>query len=340
MKYLSKLSAHSVRRNIAHDWTKKTRYIPTQIHDFGACLLSYQTGSGQECLFVSRDAKLDGSKAVRGGVPLVFPQFGQPDKSYPQHGFLRVNYWTVDESSAFDTAESAGITYTLALKDVKAARGGLWDEQTLFDCSCSYHVNIDGSKLTTTLEIQNTGEKSFNFQTLLHTYYMVDGRQATDGSKCYVKGLEGSLPLRLERDCLESEWPYLMHHSTSSSFFAGYSVVDKVSKTEYDSGTAPITIRGETDRVYNPPRGKDVVEVTIGVGEGKELRLTASGSVDGENEPVSCVVWNPYIEKAKGMSDFGDDQYQEMICVEPGLLGEPQLKGGSTAKLTQVVEML
>jgi glucose-6-phosphate 1-epimerase len=117
-------------------------------------------------------------------------------------------------------------------------------------------------------------------------------------------------------------------------------VVDKVSHTEYASESDAITIQGETDRVYNPPTGRDVVEVTIGVGEGKEMRLKASGFVDEKKEPVSCVVWNPHIEKAKDMSDFGDDQYQEMICVEPGLLKDPLLKGGSTAKLTQVIEMI
>lgn len=120
----------------------------------------------------------------------------------------------------------------------------------------------------------------------------------------------------------------------------GYSVVDKVSLAEYTSGSDPIAILGETDQVYNPPDGKDVLEVTIGVGEGKEMRLKASGFVDGKYEPISCVVWNPYIEKAKGMSDFGDEQYHEMICVEPGLLGNPLLMCGSTSKLTQVIEML
>jgi glucose-6-phosphate 1-epimerase len=117
-------------------------------------------------------------------------------------------------------------------------------------------------------------------------------------------------------------------------------VVDKVSNTKYSSGSDPVTIQGETDRIYHPPDGKDVVEVIIGVGEGKEMKLTASGFVDEKKEPVSCVVWNPHIEKAKDMSDFGDDQYHEMICVEPGLLGNPSLKGGSTARLTQVAEMI
>jgi glucose-6-phosphate 1-epimerase len=135
---------------------------------------------------------LDGSKAIRGGIPLVFPQFGRPDESMPQHGFLRVNPWTVDESSAYDRHDSAGITLSLALKDVKAARGGVWDEQTLFDCVCLYHVKIDGTVLCTTLEIRNTGEKSFPFESLQHTYLNVGGKAAMDGSQCYVKGLEGT----------------------------------------------------------------------------------------------------------------------------------------------------
>ncbi|KAG7337017.1 aldose 1-epimerase [Nitzschia inconspicua] len=245
-----------------------------KIHDFGACLISYQTGAGRECLFVSRDAKMDGSKAIRGGVPLVFPQFGQPDKSMPQHGFLRTNYWTVDESSAFDTKESAGITYTLQLKDAKAARGGIWDEQTMFDCTCLYHVMIDGTKLTTTLEIQNTSTKRFSFK---HC--------------CIPTILWMGNKLWMDQNATSKVW------------------------------------KGETDRVYNPPVGKDMVEVTIGVGKGKELKLTAVGTVDGKKKPVSCVVWNPYIEKARGLSDFGDDQYQEMIVLSLVYWEKRNLKG-------------
>ena len=95
-----------------------------EIYEWGATVTSFKVASGRECLFVSRDAKLDGSKAIRGGIPLVFPQFGQPDKSMPQHAFLRNNYWKFDESSAYDNTDSAGISLTLDLKDVKNSRGG------------------------------------------------------------------------------------------------------------------------------------------------------------------------------------------------------------------------
>lgn len=80
--------------------------------------------------------------------------------------------------------------------------------------------------------------------------------------------------------------------------------------------------------------------MTVGVGEGKSLKLTASGQCNDKSVPVSCVVWNPNKEKATGMSDFGDDQYHDMICVEPGILDNTLLEEGQTASLTQTTEML
>ena len=172
-----------------------------QIHEFGACVISYKTAAGRECLFLSNDAKLDGSKAIRGGIPLAFPIFGpDPDGNMPQHGFLRVNPWKIDEDSAYDNSDAAGISYSVTLKDITAARGGIWDEQTLLDCSCKLHVKVDATKLTTTLEVQNTGDKSFPFQALQHTYLKVDGQAATDGSQCNVKGLEGMLRAKVFYD--------------------------------------------------------------------------------------------------------------------------------------------
>mmetsp|Transcript_26707 Transcript_26707/g.63694 ORF Transcript_26707/g.63694 Transcript_26707/m.63694 type:complete len:316 (+) Transcript_26707:132-1079(+) len=300
-------------REIKHSASGAT----AKIHDYGATLMSYKSESGRECLFMSRDAKMDASKAIRGGVPLVFPQFGRPDTSMPQHGFLRVSFWTADESSLYDNPDSAGITYTLDLKDVTNARGGPWAvDTTEYDCKLAYHVKIDGRSFTTDLEIQNTGSVSFPFQSLQHTYYAVDDKSALDPTQCNVTGL------------------------------AGYTVSDKISMTKYvhDEKNDPIIIDSEVDRVYSPPLSPSLstegVTVIVGVGGGNAMKVSATGTVDGEKAEVSCVVWNPHIEKAIGMSDFGNDQYHEMICVEPGLLsGKTLLPPGKKANLTVVSEL-
>lgn len=237
-------------------------------------------------MFVSRDAIQDGSKAIRGGIPLVFPQFGQPDPAMPQHGFLRTNFWSFDENSAYDNEAEAGVRYSLRLEDVHNSRGGPWDENTKFDCKCVYSIKISGSKMTTTLEILNTGGESFAFQTLQHTYLKVEGRSAQDPNQCFVEGLDR------------------------------YSVSDKITNQEYVWESKPVTIPDNVDRVYTPPTGIEDMDVVVGIGEGKILRVTACGTLNGISTPVSCVVWNPYKEKAAAMGDFGNDQVRDSVEVK------------------------
>lgn len=277
-----------------------------EVHPFGATVTSFKTAEGREMLFLSRDAKMDGSKAIRGGIPLVFPQFGQPDTAMPQHGFLRKNEWEIDESSAYDGVDDAGLSFVLKLANVRDARGGRWDAETKYDCTVVYTVKVGPKTLTTDLTIKNTGNVAFPFQTLLHTYYGVANHEALDAKSCNVVGLEG------------------------------YFVVDKVSGEEYTQDDKPISIEGNVDRVYNPPAGKKSVEVTILTGSNTSAKLSASGKVDGQDVSVSAVVWNPHKEKAAAMSDFGSDQYVDMICVEPGILSDvPELEAGKECSLIQ-----
>lgn len=58
---------------------------------FGATVTSWKA-KGQERLFASNKTSYAGPKAIRAGIPLVFPQFG-PGK-LPQHGFARVSTWS------------------------------------------------------------------------------------------------------------------------------------------------------------------------------------------------------------------------------------------------------
>merc|ERR1711935_1112921 len=67
-----------------------------EIYAYGATVTSWRVNN-REKLFLSTKAKLDGSKAIRGGIPVVFPNFG-PWECGPQHGFARISTWTVDQS--------------------------------------------------------------------------------------------------------------------------------------------------------------------------------------------------------------------------------------------------
>lgn len=63
--------------NFSPDNARVSASLPTgesvSVLLYGATVISWKDRAGGEKLWVSDAAKLDGSKAVRGGIPLVFP---------------------------------------------------------------------------------------------------------------------------------------------------------------------------------------------------------------------------------------------------------------------------
>jgi len=68
-----------------------------------------------------------------------------------------------------------------------------------------------------------------------------------------------------------------------------------------------LNIRAETDRVFSPPVQECVLHDP---GIGRAISLVFTGA-------KKLVVWNPWIAKAKAMTDFDDHEYTGMICLEP-----------------------
>lgn len=84
---------------------------------------------------------------------------------------------------------------------------------------------------------------------------------------------------------------------------------DKVAGGEHEQ-EGPVTISGEVDRIYQGSEEQEIDDQSTG----RRIKLRATGS-------HSCVVWNPWIDKAKAMKDFGDEEYHNMICVETANAG-------------------
>jgi len=68
----------------------------------------------------------------------------------------------------------------------------------------------------------------------------------------------------------------------------------------------PIVIESEVDRVYLDTEADCLIEDR---GLKRRIRIATRGS-------RSTVVWNPWIEKAEKMGDFGPEGYSGMVCVE------------------------
>jgi glucose-6-phosphate 1-epimerase len=109
--------------------------------------------------------------------------------------------------------------------------------------------------------------------------------------------------------------------------------VDKVlNASTHTQSTPSLSITGEVDRVY-----KSLTLDTTSVLEGGKPRFDVV-----RDNLVDTVVWNPWIEKAKGMGDFTPkDGYKHMLCVEVGAVnGWVSLDAGEGWEGGQVMKSL
>ncbi|PPQ80796.1 hypothetical protein CVT25_001921 [Psilocybe cyanescens] len=140
---------------------------------YGATVVSWKVSDAsaelKERLFVSSKASLDGSKPVRGGIPVVFPCFGQP--SHPdhsklaQHGFARSQTWNFD-SVVMDN--EAGVSIRLVLDPTgNEAISAIYPKSF----KLTYVVTLAAHQLSTDLHVENTSpSETLEFQALLHNY--------------------------------------------------------------------------------------------------------------------------------------------------------------------------
>jgi len=92
---------------------------------------------------------------------------------------------------------------------------------------------------------------------------------------------------------------------------SGASYDDKVSGARAVlQGDEPLRFVAETDRVYDSNARVSVLDVA------RTRRLIIDKTCSG-----TSVVWNPWVDKAKRMSDFGDDEWPHMLCVEAANTG-------------------
>jgi glucose-6-phosphate 1-epimerase len=144
----------------------------------GAHVTSWRPAPGdEERLFLSARSEFRPGAAIRGGIPVIFPQFAA-EGPLPRHGFARTATWTLDDARR--TADGEAVA-TLSLEDDPETRA-VWNA----DFRASLTVRVGGPTLTTTLAVRNTGRSDLSFTGALHTYLRVQ-----DVARAEVIGLEG-----------------------------------------------------------------------------------------------------------------------------------------------------
>lgn len=136
----------------------------------GAQVTAWQPAGARPVIFLSSHSHLAPGKAIRGGIPLVFPWFGPhpTDPRAPQHGLVRTAPWTLDSAREV----SDGVTLGLSL--------------TIEHFTVNYHVAF-GPELNLAFTTLNNSDDEVSFEQALHSYWAV-----SDVERVAVAGLENS----------------------------------------------------------------------------------------------------------------------------------------------------
>jgi glucose-6-phosphate 1-epimerase len=143
----------------------------------GAHVLSWVAG-GQERLYLSPQAVVDGHSAIRGGVPVCFPQFNARGP-LPKHGFARNLAWTPGQARRDTVTGDVSLSLQLCSG---AASQALWAADFEFDLQ----LTLGPNRLQIDLAAHNTGREAWAFTGALHTYFRVD-----DIASAQLDGLDG-----------------------------------------------------------------------------------------------------------------------------------------------------
>ena len=227
--------------------------------------VTHWTPRGQRpVLFVSPKSLFVPGKAIRGGVPVIFPWFGgrSDGKPGPAHGFARSMEWSLEGTKL--SGGNVEITLVLAPNAATRALG-----------YAGFHLRFRvtvGAELKMELETRNDSAEPLKYEEALHTYFAI-----ADIGQASASGLEGT------------------------------TYIDKTDGFKRKTlGDEPFHITKETDQVHLNSKATCVVHDPVWK---RRIIVEKSGS-------DSTVVWNPWVEKTKGMSDMAPDDWKSMICIE------------------------
>ena len=150
-----------------------------EVHRHGAHVTSWRpAGDGEDRLYLSPRSEFGGSAAIRGGVPVIFPQFAA-EGPLPRHGFARTSLWSLGGMgrTADDAAE-----IDLVLRDSAETRA-VWD----VSFRAVLLVAVVARRLAITLRVENLDAKTLSFTAALHTYLRVH-----DVGEASIHGLRGT----------------------------------------------------------------------------------------------------------------------------------------------------
>jgi glucose-6-phosphate 1-epimerase len=253
-------------------WRLRNEDAEVIVAEQGAQVLSYRQGEAAPIIWLSEEAAFQAGQAVRGGVPVCWPWFGdlarnpqsvqdtyQGSQPAPAHGLVRNSDWVMARSDTNDDS------VTLVFASNRELPG--WPHAV----DLSLNISLDSKGLHLSLTSHNRGDTTIALSQALHTYFAI-----SDIHQVTVEGLDGR--------------PY----------------IETLEDWQQRQQQGDLIFGGETDRIYlDLPSRLSLRDP----GLKRQILLETRGS-------RSAILWNPWIAKAQRLSQFADDAWQRMLCIE------------------------
>ncbi|WMV37113.1 hypothetical protein MTR67_030498 [Solanum verrucosum] len=268
---------------------REVRGSSAEVYLYGGQVTSWKNDLREELLFVSSKAIFKPPKAIRGGIPICFPQFANRGP-LESHGFARNRFWSIDKDPPpFPASTSSRAFVDLILKP--------------FEFRLRVALSPAGDlMLTSRIRNTSTDGKPFAFTFAYHTYFSVSDIRH-DSQEIVIRANNTR--------CTYNE-------NTRFNLFEvrveGLETLDYLENKERftEQGDA-ITFESEVDKIYlSTPTKIAILD--------HEKKRTFVIRKDGLPD---AVVWNPWDKRAKAIADFGDEEYKHMLCVEAAAVEKP-----------------
>ncbi|KFK29102.1 hypothetical protein AALP_AA7G089500 [Arabis alpina] len=154
------------------------RGASVEVYLYGGQVASWKSEKGEELLVMSSKAIFEPPAPIRGGIPILFPQYSNTGP-LPNHGFARNRFWAI-EANPPPLPSNSSAKVDLILRPSK-------DDMKIWPHKFEYRLRIelgDGGDLTLTSRVKNSDGKPFHFTFALHPYFAV-----SDISEIQVEGL-------------------------------------------------------------------------------------------------------------------------------------------------------
>ena len=246
----------------------------------GAQLIEFTPCDAENSLlWLSDTVEYKQGKPLRGGIPICWPWFGNVDKNPTE-----IQQQLKGPANAHGFARSMPWqvhSITESCQQVEVVLQLTSNQQSLALWPFEFNLQarfVFTRALNVELTTTNTGTKTFAISQALHTYL-----PTTDITKTYI-------------------------HNAHDSIY-----IDALDNWKEKKLSGRMGFSEETDRLYffNAAKASDPLD-------SYELRVESPNQqlVLKNTHSQSAVIWNPWVEKSKRLSQFSPQDYQRMYCIE------------------------